>query len=122
MNAKDDLLHSAEQACQLLKCLANPHRLMLICHLLEGRKSVGELVELVGTGQSNMSQHLGQLRLSGIVTTEREAQTIYYSVASTPAREIIKVLYQQFCAGKTAPQKRSAPRGRSLSQPERKKS
>ena len=97
-----NILHtSAAQACSLLKCLANPHRLMMICHLLEGRKSVGELAELVGIGQSNMSQHLTQLRLHGIVTTEREAQTIYYSITSEPARQVLNVLYEQFCSDKS---------------------
>jgi len=97
---KGSLFASATQACNLLKCLANPHRLMVICHLMEGRKSVGELAELVGIGQSNASQHLRQLRLHGILTTEREAQTIYYSITSEPARQVLSVLYDQFCSGK----------------------
>lgn len=97
---KDTLFSSAQQACNLLKCLANPHRLMVICHLMDGRKSVGELADLVGIGQSNASQHLGQLRLHGILTTEREAQTIYYSIQSEPARQVLHVLYDQFCSDK----------------------
>ncbi len=109
MTIEKSLLYaSASQACSLLKCLANPHRLMLICHLMEGRKSVGDLAELVGISQSNMSQHLTQLRLNGLVTSEREAQTIYYSIASEPAREIITVLYQQFCSDKP----KKPPKGR----------
>lgn len=98
---KSPLFASASQACNLLKCMANTHRLMLICHLMDGRKSVGELAEAVGLGQSNASQHLSQLRLHGLVTTEREAQTIYYSIASEPARQVIQVLYDQFCSDKT---------------------
>lgn len=95
---QDPMLASATQACNLLKCLANPHRLMVICHLMDGRKSVGELTELIGISQSNASQHLGQLRLRGIVTTERVAQTIYYSIASEPAKQVLQVLYEQYCA------------------------
>ena len=100
MMDKNALYHTASEACNLLKCLANPHRLMLVCHLLEGRKSVNELVALVGISQSNMSQHLAQLRLNGVVAAEREAQTIYYSVANPAARAVLDVLYQNFCAEK----------------------
>lgn len=94
---KNALFASATQACNLLKCLASPHRLLVVCHLMEGRKSAGELADLVGIGASNASQHLAQLRAHGIVTTEREAQTIYYSIASEPARQVLQVLYEQFC-------------------------
>lgn len=95
---KDSLFDSAQQACNLLKCLANPHRLMIICHLMDGRKSAGELADLVGIGQSNASQHLGQLRLHGILTTTREAQTIYYSIKSEAAQQVLQVLYSHFCS------------------------
>ncbi len=104
MIEKKLLYASATQACSLLKNLSNPHRLMLICHLMEGRKSVGELAELVGVSHSNMSQHLSHLRHGGVVTSEREAQTIYYSIASDQAQELIRVLYNQFCA--VAPKKK----------------
>lgn len=97
---KGALFLSATQACNLLKCLANPHRLMLVCHLMDGRKSVSELADLLEIGQSNASQHLGRLRLHGILKTEREAQTIYYSIASEPARQVLHVLYDQFCSDK----------------------
>lgn len=95
---KDTLYSSAAQACDLLKCLANPHRLMVVCHLMDGRKSVGELAELVGIGQSNASRHLSQLRLHGILATEREAQTIYYRIHSKAAQEVLGVLYSHFCS------------------------
>ena len=98
MDDKSALFASANEASNLLKCLANPHRLMVVCHLMDGAKSAGELAELVGIGQSNASQHLGQLRAHGLVTTQREAQTIYYSIASAPARQVLEVLYQHFCS------------------------
>lgn len=97
---KDNLLISASQASDLLKCMANPHRLLLICHLMDGAKPVGQLAELVGIGQSNMSQHLSQLRLNGVVRADRQAQSIYYSLASEAARELVAVLHSQFCSVK----------------------
>lgn len=66
---------------QILKSLAQPKRLMIIDHLHSGKKSVGELVKLLGLPQSNVSQHLAALRSSDIVTTQRDGNTIYYSLA-----------------------------------------
>ncbi len=71
---------------------------MLICHLMDKQRSVGELADLVGLSQSNASQHLTQLRLHGLVLTERVAQTVYYSIASEPARQVLQVLHDQFCS------------------------
>lgn len=88
----------AEQASRLLKSLANQRRLMILCHLSEGEKSVGELERLVGPSQSALSQHLARLRREGLVDTRREAQTIYYTIKSEEAQRVLATLYQLYCA------------------------
>lgn len=101
MKADIDLekLHeSARQASELLKALSNEHRLMILCNLLEGERSVGELQALIGLSQSALSQHLARLRQDRLVSTRREAQTIYYSTHGEAARRIIAVLYDLYCA------------------------
>jgi len=79
---------NAEQASILLKALSNEKRLQIACVLSHGEKAVGELEKIIGLSQSALSQHLARLRRDKIVTTRREAQTIYYSLA-TPAVEIL---------------------------------
>lgn len=88
----------AEAAETLLKALANKNRLMLMCQLTHGEKSVGELAEATSLRGPTVSQHLSLLRKDGLVTTRREAQTIWYSIAPGPARQIIETLYQHYCA------------------------
>ena len=92
----------AELVSRLLKSLANERRLLIICHLIQGEKSVGELEKLVGLSQSALSQHLARLRKEALVTTRREAQTIFYSVASNEARAVLATLYELFCAEEPA--------------------
>jgi ArsR family transcriptional regulator, virulence genes transcriptional regulator len=92
---------AADQASDLLKALSNRHRLLIICQLIDGERSVGELAELLGLRDSTVSQHLALLRKDGLVSARRDAQTIYYSIASEPARDILKTLYQAFCAPKS---------------------
>ncbi len=91
---------AADQASNLLKALSNRHRLLIICQLIEGEHSVGELAEFLGLRDSTVSQHLALLRKDGLVSARRDAQTIFYSIASEPARDILKTLYQAFCAPK----------------------
>jgi DNA-binding transcriptional ArsR family regulator len=88
----------AEQASRLLTALANPKRLMVLCNLVNGERSVGELTEIAGISQSALSQHLGKMRALELVETRREGQTIYYRLASPAAREVIETLYRVFCA------------------------
>jgi DNA-binding transcriptional ArsR family regulator len=92
---------AADQASELLKALSNRHRLLIICQLIDGEHSVGELAEFLNLRDSTVSQHLALLRKDGLVSARRDAQTIYYSIASEPAREILKTLYQVFCASKS---------------------
>ena len=89
---------SADQATDLLKALANRHRLLIICQLVEGERSVGYLAERLGLRDSTVSQHLALLRKDGLVSSRRDAQTVYYSVASTPARQVLAALYRVYCA------------------------
>ena len=93
----EEMARHAEQAAQFLKLMANPHRLMVLCHLLDQELSVGELNEHLPLSQSALSQHLAVLRNSGLVTTRREQQTIFYSLASGKVHAVMEVLYEQFC-------------------------
>jgi DNA-binding transcriptional ArsR family regulator len=93
-----ELQKKAGRATLLLKAMANSSRLLILCQLAEGEKSVGELERRVGLSQSGLSQHLALLRRTGIVATRREAQSIYYSLASQEAEAIIAALYEVFCA------------------------
>ncbi len=89
---------AAERASELLKSLANRHRLLIVCQLIEQERSVGDLAQLVGVRDSTVSQHLALLRKDGIVSARREGQTIWYSIASAPARAVLETLYGVYCA------------------------
>jgi len=93
----DSMEAAADQASDLLKALANRHRLLIVCQLIDGERSVGELAEFLGLRDSTVSQHLALLRKDGLVAARRDAQTIYYSIASEPAREVLTTLYRVFC-------------------------
>lgn len=86
-----------EVASRLLTGMANPKRLLVLCNLLDGEKSVGGLSGLVGLSQAALSQHLGKMHAHGLVDRRRDAQTIYYRLASKEARAILKVLHRLFC-------------------------
>lgn len=92
----------AEMASRLLKSLANQRRLLILCHLVQGEKSVGELEKLVGLSQSALSQHLARLRKEALVTTRREAQMIFYSIDSPDAKAVLATLYELYCADEPA--------------------
>lgn len=92
-----DMQEHAAEAAALLKALANEQRLQVLCCLLKGAKSVGEINEQVSLSQSALSQHLSVLRSSGLVTTRRESQTIHYSLAQGPALRIMEILYETYC-------------------------
>ena len=82
----------------MLKALANEQRLMILCNLIEEPLSVSELNRRVPLSQSALSQHLARLRRDGIVSTRREAQTIYYRIADPAALEIMATLYRLYCS------------------------
>ncbi len=93
----EKLVSQAGKAEEFLKALANRHRLMILCELHKGERSVGALQESVGLSQSALSQHLARLREDHLVKTRREAQTIYYSVASVQVERLIGLMYELFC-------------------------
>ena len=94
-----DAMHaSAANACALLKLLANPDRLLLMCQLSQGEMTVGALEQQLGIRQPTLSQQLTVLREHRVVATRREGKHIYYSVASPQALAVMTVLYQQFCS------------------------
>jgi DNA-binding transcriptional ArsR family regulator len=88
----------AEEASRVLTAMANAKRLMVLCNLLEGEKSVGQMAELVGLSAAALSQHLGKMRSLNLVATRRDGQTIYYRLASPEVREILETLYRLYCA------------------------
>jgi len=88
---------SAEAACRLMKVLTHRDRLMLLCEISQGERSVGELEEILDIHQPMLSQHLTGLRTAKLVKTRRQGKQIYYSLSSTAAMAVIEVLYQQFC-------------------------
>ena len=94
----DAMQEAAAEASQLMKALANPDRLMLLCQLSQGEMSVGELEAALGIHQPTLSQQLTVLRDEALVDTRREGKYVYYSVRSGTALAVLKVLYQQFCA------------------------
>ena len=93
-----EVMEHVDEAAALLKALASDQRLIVMCCLLEGPLSVGEINERIPLSQSALSQHLGVLRAAGVVTTRRESQTIYYTLADGPATEIMATLHASFCA------------------------
>jgi DNA-binding transcriptional ArsR family regulator len=92
-----EMARHAGDAAQLLRALANEHRLLILCILAEGEASVGAINERVPLSQSALSQHLALLRQDDLVDTRREAQTIYYSLASGPVRSLIETLHGIYC-------------------------
>ena len=93
----DRMAESAREASEFLKALAHESRLLILCNLLSGEKSVGELEAFLELRQSTVSQQLARLRLEGLVAARRDGKTIYYSIASDKARSVIGVLYSAFC-------------------------
>jgi DNA-binding transcriptional ArsR family regulator len=100
----------AGAAAKLLKAMSNPHRLFILCQLLDGERRVSELETATGLSQSALSQHLARLRGDGLVATRREAQSIHYSLAGTEVHQVIGVLHGIFCK---KPQTESAARAAS---------
>lgn len=96
--AVEDMQANAAKAARLLKAIGNERRLLILCHLSQGERSVGELERLIGLSQSALSQHLGRLRADNLVTTRRQAQTIFYSLAGRKVPVIMQALYNLYCA------------------------
>jgi DNA-binding transcriptional ArsR family regulator len=93
----DQMEAAADQASELLKSLGNRHRLLILCQLTEGERSVGDLAAFLSLRDSTVSQHLSLLRRDGLVQARRDGQTIWYSIASPPARRVLETLFELFC-------------------------
>jgi len=99
MNLQDMLKNSAK-AVKLLKAVSNERRLLILCHLLEGELSVGEMNQKLELSQSALSQHLALLRKHKLVTTRKEAQTVYYSLHRQEAEALIALMHKLYCSDK----------------------
>jgi DNA-binding transcriptional ArsR family regulator len=88
----------AESAAALLRAMSGKARLLVLCNLVEGERSVGELQRIVGLSQSALSQHLAVLRRAKLVETRREMQTIYYRLAGGAASAVLETLHGIYCA------------------------
>lgn len=93
----DDLTAQADEAAGYLKALAHEGRLMILCHLLEGEKSVTELESLLASRQAAVSQQLARLRLEGLVKARRDGKAIYYSLSDPKTTRMIGLLNELFC-------------------------
>jgi DNA-binding transcriptional ArsR family regulator len=92
-----ELQDNARRAAPLLKAISNPSRLVILCRLAEGERSVGELEEAVGLSQSGISQHLAVLRREHVVAARRDRQTMFYSLASADVVALMTTLHKVFC-------------------------
>lgn len=88
---------AADQATAVLRALANPDRLLLLCQLSQGEKAVGELEELLDIRQPTLSQQLGVLRTEGLVDTRRDGKRIYYSIADPKVFILLNAMYDLYC-------------------------
>ena len=93
-----EMAAAAEHVSALLKTLGHKDRLMVLCHLISGEKSVGELADLLGISQSPLSQHLARMRRESLVKTRREAQTIFYSIDSSEAERLVALMHEMYCS------------------------
>lgn len=95
----EKMVKNAQAASNFLKAISHEGRLMILCHLAHGEKSVTELEDLLSARQAAVSQQLTRLRLEGLVSPRRDGKAIYYSLTDDRARQIIEVVYDLFCGG-----------------------
>lgn len=93
----DELMQQARKASEMLKALSHETRLMILCLLSEGEKSVSEIENIVSLPQATVSQQLARLRFDRLVSTRREGRTIYYRIADDNVGSVIEALYELFC-------------------------
>ncbi|MDX1579998.1 MAG: metalloregulator ArsR/SmtB family transcription factor [Alphaproteobacteria bacterium] len=103
MNVQDkispaEMQANAAKATELLKSLAHENRLLILCQLADGEKSVSQLAQLLSVRQPTLSQHLARLRAEELVATRRDGNVIYYRLANEQVRPVIEVLYDTFCS------------------------
>ena len=92
-----DMRRHADDAAVLLRSLGNPQRLLILCYLVEGEHSVGELLARLDISQSSLSQHLAVLREAGMVAGRRDGLNVHYSLNEGPARELLATLHRIYC-------------------------
>lgn len=100
----DLMVQNAIEAADFLKALAHEGRLMILCHLASGEKSVTDLETLLKSRQAAVSQQLARLRLEGMVTYRRDGKVIYYSLNDNKSQRILTLIYEMFCDPPTAPE------------------
>ena len=93
----DVVVEKAKSASNFLKAISHEGRLMILCHLVSGEKSVTELKDLISARQAAVSQQLSRLRLEGLVVPRRDGKTIYYRLADDKPKRILEVIYDLFC-------------------------
>jgi DNA-binding transcriptional ArsR family regulator len=103
---KKELIDRARKASEMLKALSHENRLLILCLLSEGEKSVSELEEIMDMPQAAVSQQLARLRLDGMVNARRDGRNIYYSIASEEVSSVIETLHQLFCQPQRPPIKK----------------
>ena len=96
----DLMAEYAREVSGFLKALGHESRLLILCYLLAGEKSVGELEEFLSLRQSAVSQQLARLRMDGLVAARRDGKAIYYSISTGKVRAVLGVLYDMFCVVK----------------------
>ncbi|WP_235816289.1 ArsR/SmtB family transcription factor [Phaeovulum vinaykumarii] len=94
----EEMTARAQEASAFLKALAHEGRLMILCHLSSGERSVTELETLLDSRQAAVSQQLARLRLEGLVSCRREGKAIYYSLSDPRAARLIELIYEMFCS------------------------
>jgi len=93
----DQIMDNAYEASNFLKAISHEGRLMILCHLLSGEKSVTELENLLHARQAAVSQQLSRLRIEGLVRPRREGKATYYSLSDNRPRKVIEVVYDLYC-------------------------
>lgn len=91
------MAEGAEEAAAVMRALSNPSRLLILCLLVDGERSVGEIERELGLGQAYVSQQLARLRGENLVSARRDGRTMWYSLSDSRVRPVIKTIYQEFC-------------------------
>lgn len=97
VRASSDMRKKSEGVALVLKQLSHPQRLLILCSMAEGEKSVGEIEEACGASQSSVSQYLKGMRLEGLIESRREGKQVYYRIVDKRMLQLIRALYQIFC-------------------------
>lgn len=102
------MLASAAEACDLLKIVASPHRLAMLCFMVEKEQSVGDLAAALDLRDATASQNLGVMRRAGVVAARRDGQTMWYSIRDPKVKPLLETLYSIYCADSCPPRRKAA--------------